>query len=184
MSADASGAPHPPEHNALPRAARRWWLWAALALVTGAITVSAAGSFNIVDLELAGTLERADEVTAGTDPGTIRMAIYWDFVFIFSYVLALSSGSLWTRRQFPNGFGSKLGLPIAIGAVTAGVFDVVENLAMLGYLNGWGEWTGWIAVARAMAIPKFILVFISIAYILGGIGTWVFRRLSHRGHQR
>ena len=87
-------------------------------------------------------------------------------------------------EQFTNGFGSKLGLPIAIGAVIAGVFDIVENLAMLGYLNGWADWTGWIAVAGTMAIPKFILVFISIAYILIGVATWAFRSIVSHGHRR
>ena len=55
---------------------------------------------------------------------------------------------------------------------------------MLGYLNGWGEWSGWIPLATAMAIPKFLLVVISVAYILIGIGIWAFGSLADRRRLR
>ena len=182
MSPDLPGPAHPRIHVVAQAAVRWWWLWAVLAMATGAITVSAAGTFNIVALELAGTLERANDAVAGTDPDTIRSAIFWDFVFVFFYALALCTGSLWTRRQLRSGFGSRVGVPIAIGAAIAGMLDIVENLSMLGYLNSWTEWSGWIPLAGAMAIPKFVLVFASIAYVLAGIGTWAFRWLAH--HRR
>ncbi len=153
-------------------------------MATGAITVAAAGTFNIVDLELAGTLERANEAVAATEPATIRSAIYWDFAFIIFYVLALCTGSVWTRQQFRDGFGSRIGVPIAAGAVVAGMLDIVENLSMLGYLYGWGDWSGWIPLAKAMAIPKFLLVFISITYVLIGITTWAFRSLADHSRRR
>ena len=61
----------------------RWWgLWAVLALLAGGFTIAAADGFPIVDLELAWTVERADDVTRGADFDTIRSAIFWDFAFI------------------------------------------------------------------------------------------------------
>ena len=51
-----------------------------------------ADGFPIVDLELAWTVEQADDVTRGADVGTIRSAILWDFVFMFFYALALVFG--------------------------------------------------------------------------------------------
>lgn len=184
MSADAAGTAKPPSQMALPWAVRWWLLWAALALVAGAVTIAAAVGFNIVDLELAGSVERADEVVANSDVDTIRLAIYWDFVFILSYSVALCTGSLWARRQFARGFGSSLGVPVAIGALVAAALDIVENMSMFGYLNGWGDWAGWIPVARAMAIPKFLLVFVSIAYILFGVGAWALGVLADRRRRR
>lgn len=180
MSADASQPARSPGYDALPWVVRRWWLWAALALVAGALTVAAAGGFNIVDLELAGTLDRADEAVAGEDPNTIRSAIYWDFVFILFYVLALSTGALWARRLFGGGFASRMGIAVGAGAVLAGALDVVENLSMLGYLNEWGDWTGWVPLARATAILKFLFVTIAIIYVLIGIGLWAVRSLADR----
>ncbi len=91
---------------------------------------------------------------------------------------------MWARRHFKSRLGSKAGLPVAIGAVVAGMFDIVEYLSMLGYPNGWGDWSGWIPLATAMAIPKFLLVVISVAYILIGIGIWAFGSLADRRRLR
>lgn len=73
--------------------------------------MSAAGAFTVVDLDLAGTLERASEAVAGTDPATIRSAIYRDFTFISFFALALCTGSLWARRPLGDGLGSRIGVP-------------------------------------------------------------------------
>jgi len=159
-------------------AIRRWWLWAILALVAGGFTIAAADGFPIVDLELAWTVEQADDVTRGVDVDTIRSAIFWDFAFIFFYALALSAGALWARRQFRSSVGIAVGTVVAIGGVVAGIFDVVENLSMLGYLNSWGDWSGWIALAGATAVPKFLLALVGVVYIAAGIVLFIVRRPS------
>lgn len=182
MHADVPKGADPSIHGPAQAAVRWWWLWAVLAMVTGAITVAAADGFNIVDLELAGILERADAVVIGANLAAIRSAIYWDFAFLCFYALALCTGSLWARQQFDGGFGESIGVPIAIGAVVAGMLDIVENVSMLGYLNGWADWSGWIPLAGTMAIPKFLLVFVSVIYILIGAGIWAFRSIADRLH--
>jgi hypothetical protein len=169
------------EHNsdadlAMQWVVRWWWLWAILALAAGGLTVAAADGFPIVDLELAWTVEQADDVTRGADVGTIRSAILWDFVFIFFYALALSTGALWARRQFRSSVGIAVGTVVAFGGVAAGIFDVVENLSMLGYLNGWGDWSSWITLAGTMAVPKFVLAFSGVVYIVAGIVLSLVRR--------
>jgi hypothetical protein len=158
-----------------PWVVRWWWGWAILALIAGALTTAAAQGFPIVELELAGSVDRADTVVRGVDLDIIRSAILWDFLFILLYVLALATGSLWASRQFTGETGRKVGIVIAFGAVAAGLFDVIENASMLAYLNGS---TGWISLARVMAIPKFILALIAIVYIIAGIVTLIVRRLS------
>ena len=65
-----------------------WWIWAIAALSAGAVTTAAAQGFPIVDLELAGTVERADDVVRGVDLGAVRAAILWDFLFILFYAPA------------------------------------------------------------------------------------------------
>jgi ABC-type multidrug transport system fused ATPase/permease subunit len=157
-----------------PWAIRWWWLWAILALIAGAITTAAAQGFPIVDLELAGTVERADAVVRGVSTDAIRSAILWDFVFIVLYVLALVTGALWSATQFTKRVGRRIGVIAAAGAVAAGLFDVVENLSMLAYLNGS---TGWISLARVMAIPKFLLIVFTIVYIIAGATVLSVRRI-------
>jgi hypothetical protein len=53
MATDTREAADPPIRPAGGAAVRWWWLWTVLAVATGAITISAANGFNIVDLELA-----------------------------------------------------------------------------------------------------------------------------------
>ncbi len=154
-----------------------WWLWALLALVAGAVTVATAEGFPIVDLELAWTVDRADEVVAGTAIDIIRRTIAWDFLFIALYALALSTGSLWARRQFVGQLIRGTGVVLATGGVVVGVFDIIENVAMLGYLNGWSSWTGWIPLAGAMAVPKFALALATVFYIVAGLALFVARRI-------
>ena len=163
-------------HPTLHRLVDFWWLWAIAAIVAGAVTTAAARGFPIVDLELAGTVERADEVVRGFDLDTIRVAILWDFLFIFFYAPALFFGSLWARRQFGGDFGRRAGTVIAAGGLVAGAFDMIENVAMLGYLNDAGGWGGWPLLSAVMAIPKFILAFVAIVYILVGIVLGIVRR--------
>lgn len=173
MTANAHDGSTSDVNLALPWVVRRWWLWAILALVAGGFTIAAADGFPIVDLELAWTVEHADDVTRGADVDTIRSAIFWDFVFIFFYALALSAGALWARRQFRSSVGIAVGTVVAVGGVVAGLLDVVENLSMLGYLNGWGDWGGWITLAGVMAVPKFLLALAGVLYVISGIALFL-----------
>ena len=157
-----------------------WWIWAIAALAAGAVTTAAAQDFPIVDLELAGTVERANAVVRGVDLSTIRATILWDFLFIFFYAPALFLGSLWARRQFDGDFGRRAGTVIAAGGLVAGALDMIENVAMLGYLSGAGGWSGWNLVSLSTAIPKFVLAFVAIVYILVGIVLAVARSIARR----
>ncbi|MEA3510502.1 MAG: hypothetical protein U9R51_03610 [Actinomycetota bacterium] len=159
------------QRQTLHRLVDFWWLWAIAALAAGAVTTAAAQGFPIVDLELAGTAERAADVIRGVDLGIVRAAILWDFLFILFYAPALFLGSLWARRQFAGDFGRKAGTVIAAGGLIAGALDLVENVAMLAYLRDPGAWGGWNLLAAVTAIPKFILAFVAIVYILLGIAV-------------
>lgn len=153
------------------RLIRYWWVAALAALVAGAVTSATAAGFPILELEFAWTTGRADEVLAGADIDAVRRTILWDFVFLVLYAAALYLGSLWASGMFSSERLQRGGASIAMGALAAGVFDVIENLAMLGHLNGWLGFSGWPTVAALMAVPKFLLVLVAIIYILMGIGA-------------
>jgi hypothetical protein len=167
-----------PRRERLHRFVDFWWLWAIAALAAGAVTTAAAQGFPIVELEFAGTAERADDVVRGIDLGVVRVTILWDFLFIFFYAPALFFGSLWARRQFGGDFGRKAGTVIAAGGLVAGALDLVENVAMLAYLRDPSGWGGWNPLAAAMAIPKFVLALVGVVYILLGIVLAIGRRFT------
>lgn len=152
---------------------RTWWLWAIAAVPTGIATSNAAHDFPIVQLELAGTAARASALGAKAAVETVQSATTLDFIFIPLYALTLFFGSLWASQYFSSGFGRKIGTVIAIGALIAGLLDVIENLAMLGYLHEWGGWNAWIPISTAAAGPKFALVVFAGLYLLLGIAYWI-----------
>ena len=178
MSSTERPETDPGEPPRAPWAIRWWWMWAILALIAGAVTTAAAQGFPIVDLELAGTVERADAVVRGVSVDTIRSAILWDFLFILLYVVALATGALWAASRFTSRLARRVGVIAAGGAVLAGAFDVVENLAMLAYLDGSTE---WISLARTMAIPKFLLAGFAVVVILAGATVLAVQRIRRDG---
>lgn len=159
---------------------RFWWVFVVGSVLAWAIMMLASDGFPIVELELAGSVERADAVIADADLDAVRASIYWDFLFLAFYAPALYLGSLWAGRHFDSERIQGIARAIACGALVAGAFDIVENLAMLGYLNGWGGWDGWPALSAIMAIPKFALVVVAILWILAGVGMAGARRLRPR----
>ncbi len=64
-----------------------------------------------------------------------------------------------------------MGPYVAHGAVPAGVLDAIENLAILGLINGWSDFLVWPAIAGVMAIPKFLLVLVAMVYVIMGVVT-------------
>ncbi|MEN8235145.1 MAG: hypothetical protein ABFR89_09520 [Actinomycetota bacterium] len=165
------------QRSATHRFVRYWWVWAIGALVAWAITAAAGKGFAIIELELAGSAAKADEVMRGADVDAVRATILWDFLFLALYAPTLFFGSLWAREQFRSPLQQKVGLAAAAGGLVAGLLDVIENLAMLGYLNDWGGLSDWMPLAAVMAIPKFAFVVFAIAYIVAGAVFAVRRRL-------
>lgn len=158
----------------------RYWSAVGLAaLVAGVITTAAAAGFPILELEFAWTTQRADEALAGADLDAVRATILWDFVFLALYASALYLGSLWARSRFVSDRLRKAGPYIAIGALLAGIFDFIENLAMLAHVNGWSSGSALLVVAGVMATVKFLLVLVAIVYIVMGIVVAIAGRVSH-----
>ena len=111
--------------------------------------------------------------------------IYWDFPFIVFYsalafILLLKALSFWRLSHLKIllnlGFKSEYsslailsGKKVVIAlvwAVTIGVLDVLENLAMLYALSNFEDNTVTIILPISFAAPKFILLFAGIIFIL------------------
>lgn len=157
---------------------RCWWAVSLAALVAGAITTAAAAGFPILELEFAWTVQRADEALAGADLEAVRKTILWDFLFLVLYASALYLGALWASGRYASDRLRKVGPYVAIGALLAGIFDFVENLAMLAYVNGWSGGSAPSTVAGIMATLKFLLVLVAIGYIIMGIVVAVSGRVG------
>jgi hypothetical protein len=129
-----------------------------------------ASPWGIVSLEFAGSGEAATRMLAewgerGRLIAGINLGL--DFLFILVYAVALSLGSAIAARSHGRFSTSRerIGYLIAWGALLAGLFDVVENVALIEVLTGTdGDW--WPGVARACARLKFAIVGVALAHII------------------
>lgn len=95
--------------------------------------------YHIVAFELSKTPQRAQQIINAWDTegvGVAKTNTFIDFFFILAYVSFGSFGSLALTEKYDLPFIKKVGKVMARGMVIAGLFDVVENGAMLQTLYG------------------------------------------------
>ena len=127
-------------------------------------------SKQIVSFELAKTTEAATKIIREWDERDLipnaRKSIYLDFVFLILYSASIAIGcvvlSAFTRNSFLVHLGSWLSKIVPL----AGIFDVVENLAMLKSLSGKVTMLP-VFIAYWFALLKFLIVIISLHFVLG-----------------
>ena len=132
---------------------------------------------GILAIEAPWSTERASEVVASwQQKGLLRIArkqVYYDFLFLALYPLALSILCAWLAGSLPEKWGL-LGILVSWGVLLAGPLDAIENIAILRMLGGSQE-TPVPQIATIAAAVKFTLVFGAFGYLLIG----AFRALIH-----
>ena len=172
--------------------ARAFWVFFALAValmvalqLLGAPLKTADAPSGIVSYELAGSAAQSQRVLASWDAGTRASAglnLGLDYLFIAAYVAAIGMGcSLLAVSIRPRvRVLAWIGVVLAWGQLLAGALDALENVALLSLLLGAGPGT-WPAVARACAIPKFLIVALGLLYLLvAGVAALVGKGFGKR----
>jgi hypothetical protein len=165
---------------------------AALAVLTmialqvlGGPLKTESSPMGIVSFEIAGNLTHVETILSGWDPSTRVYAgvnLGLDYLFIDAYVVAIGLGCvLVAGRLGRHGRPfSVAGVLFAWGALLAGALDCVENYALIKLLLG-SQANALAVVARACALPKFMLVLLGLLYLaLGGIASLL---VAMRGRQ-
>ena len=125
-------------------------------------------SHAIIAWELAGSGAQSGKLMTAWGPEGLRLAGFClgiDFLFIAAYVTAISLACLWARDGFEeNGWPlAGMGLVLSIAMIVAGVFDSIENYALLQQLLH-GADDSWAFTARMLALAKFFIVILSLAF--------------------
>ena len=141
--------------------------------ITGASLKTPATPKGILDLEFAYSKAKADTVIAAWTPtitesfGKIEAAklnTKLDFLFLFFYSLFL----FYTCKKIAAATNSKIGVPIAKGALSAGFLDIFENTGMLITLSG--NSSGTIALCTTIiSVIKWALAITAVVYLLVGL---------------
>jgi hypothetical protein len=177
------------------RRSRRAPFW-ALGLLWGALVVLTAGlgtmagdvgdcrDLNVVELELAGTSGRAQDLLEGcadegadrgTEPTQVQLRGVRDglnadsALFVPAYVVLIAYWPLVAQLQPGRTNAVARRARLAVGAVVAaGLLDLVENHALHQVLDDAGN-DPWPLVAAVAAVPKFLLIVVASVLGLGAL---------------
>lgn len=133
-------------------------------------------SDEIVQYEMAKTVDTAASlVRLWTQDGKIDMvlkSIYIDYIFIVIYCLAISTGCRFMGNLTKNNILTKAGIFFSYFIFAAGLFDVMENNAMLKSLQQAVTHSN-VSLAYKMAISKFSIILMSLFFIAVCFMFWL-----------
>lgn len=160
-------------------------------LLTAAMTIigtplrTPAAPAGILSFELNGDPERARAIVEswGIEArGRAGFNLGLDYLYLVVYSTGLALACVWAgdllrERGWPL---AAAGVPLAWLQWVGGVLDGVEDAALLAILGGD---PGWAPVARACALPKFVIAFTGIGYGLLGLAARYAGGVKAAGHR-
>lgn len=146
--------------------------------IQGAGLITAVSKMGVVDLEMADTPLRLSELLQIWNRTTVVNNILIDFLFIPSYALFLSLSCRHLAISTNNDDMIRVGHITAKGVWLAALLDVIENLLMLGSVNGYYS-SSSLELTRWVAIIKFLLVAIAILFLLTGSIYYLVKKKPH-----
>jgi hypothetical protein len=159
-----------------------WMVFMGLVLITVGVayTISRQGKplsteklpNGILEIEVPWSTERATVVVASWERKDLlpvaRKQVYYDFLFLLLYPLALSLACAWLAGSVPVKL-SLLGVLVSWGVLLAAPLDAIENIAILRMLGG-SQAAPVPQIATIAAAIKFTLVFGAVGYLgIGGL---------------
>ena len=137
--------------------------------------------YGIFSFELAGSLDKSVEIINSWSPLAKTFAglsLGYDFLFLLIYTLFIAlmihklNERLWAGKAF-----YKVGELLIWSMFLTSIFDAVENVSLIKLLIGsYKEY--WSSVAYAFAIGKFVLIFISVLYLIYNTALLLFKKSS------
>lgn len=150
--------------------------------ITGAPLTTEAAPYGVVSFELAGTVENMHQILTSWDVNTQLRAAFGlglDYLFMVAYACTIAFGcgmaaQVLQRSRWPLVGWCNL---LAWGVILAALLDAVENIALSVIIFGTVA-SPWPEIVRWCAIPKFILIFMGIVFVIYGGAVALVERIS------
>ncbi len=137
--------------------------------------------YGILDFEFAWTKEQI--LTIFTTWGPLGMelqeaGVYWDFLYIFGYVVPLFALILYISRKLEDTL-AKIGLYMSLAPILAGIFDLIENINLLIMLNESPNFTSFVPlIASLSATIKFGFLLIGAIFFLVALVVFIISKIK------
>ena len=136
--------------------------------LVGKSLITTAAPYGIVSYELAGSVEKAQQIIDSWNQDARQYASFslgFDYLFMVLYSTTIALACLWSAlvlqaRRVPGG---RIGILLAWGLWLAAVFDGIENIALSLILFNTPA-APWPQVAQVCAILKFLLIFLGLIF--------------------
>jgi len=144
---------------------------------TGAPLFTSAAPQGVIYLQLAGSVEKAQQIIASWDKTARLMAAFGlglDYLFMVVYPLTIGLACIWAADilRFHHWPLAALGAWFAWGIWLAALLDAVENIALTILLIR-PVVAPWPQVAHWCVTVKFSLIFIGLVYGFYGLVVWI-----------
>ena len=171
-----------------------WWprfFWPLLGLtillmiifgITGAPLTTETAPYGVVSFELAGTVDVIEQILDSWNAEAQLRAAFGlglDYLFMVVYASTIALGCGMAARILKDSGWPlyRWGNLLSWLVILAAFLDVIENLALTTVLFG-AVVSPWPEIARWCAIPKFVLIFIGIVYVIYGGVVALVERIS------
>ena len=137
--------------------------------------------YGILDFEFAVTKEKilaiffiwGDQGMALQEAG-----VYWDFLYIFGYVVPLFALILFFSRKLEDRVAT-IGLLMSLTPIVAGVFDLIENINLLIMLITTPNFASFVPlIASIAATIKFAFLIVGAIFFLVALVLFIIKKIK------
>jgi hypothetical protein len=137
---------------------------------------------TIVDFELAGSVDKADQIiNAWSETDRIRagFSLGFDYLYMPVYSTTIALACVIAAGVLKSKAWYSIGILLAWGLWIAAISDATENLALFTELLG-DNVAPWPQVAQICATIKFGLILLGLLYVIVGVIGIAVARVTRR----
>ena len=133
---------------------------------------------TIVDFELAGSVQKADQIINAwneNDHSRAGFSLGFDYLYMPIYSTTIALACVMAASVLQRKAWTSIGVLLAWGLWLAALFDATENLALLTELLG-NNVAPYPEIAQLCATIKFGLILLGLLYVIVGVVLRLIRK--------
>jgi hypothetical protein len=110
--------------------------------------------------------------------GEHAIGVYWDFLYIFGYVVPLFALIVYFSRRLEDRIAT-IGLYMSLTPIAAGIFDLIENINLLIMLNETSNFASFVPLITSLsATIKFGFLLVGAIFFLIALVLLIIKKIK------